>query len=269
MVRVSGSPLLEGRPDLAREPAFLGISTLLFVASVAGTIYLCGSMSGGMTMPGGWTMSMAWMRMPGQSWLGASAAFMGMWGLMMGAMMLPSLVLMLSSYRRSMRGADETHRGGLTVLAGAGYFFVWAVFAAAAYPLGVGLGAAEVRWQPLARSVPVATGVVLLLAGCLQLTAWKARQLRHCLGAPSYGGSMAPNARSAWQHGLRLGVHCALCCSGFMIILLATGVADLGAMALLAVAITVERLAPSPERTARVVGGVIIAAGALVIARTL
>ena len=50
-------------------------------------------------MPGGWTMSMAWMRMPGQTWLGAAASFLGMWVGMMVAMMLPSLVPVLWRYR--------------------------------------------------------------------------------------------------------------------------------------------------------------------------
>ena len=52
-------------------------------------------------MPGGWTMSMAWMRMPGQTWPAAAAAFLGMWVVMMVAMMLPSLVLMLRRYRQA------------------------------------------------------------------------------------------------------------------------------------------------------------------------
>jgi hypothetical protein len=51
------------------ERAFFGVSALLFAASAAVTIVWCASMSamGGMSMPGGWTMSMAWMRMPGQA----------------------------------------------------------------------------------------------------------------------------------------------------------------------------------------------------------
>jgi predicted metal-binding membrane protein len=31
---------------------------------------------------------MAWMRMPGQTWLGAAASFLGMWVVMIVAMML-------------------------------------------------------------------------------------------------------------------------------------------------------------------------------------
>ena len=44
-----------------------------------------------MATPGGWTMSMAWMRMPGKTWPGAAASFVGMWVVMM----LPSLAPML------------------------------------------------------------------------------------------------------------------------------------------------------------------------------
>ena len=48
--------------------------------------------------------------------------------------------------------------------------------------------------------------------------------------------------------------------------LLVTGVMNLGAMALITLAITVERLAPSPTFVARAAGVVMITAGVLVIA---
>ena len=265
-----GAVTLAARAGVARDRAFLVTSALLFVASAAGTTYWCGSMSGGMPMPGGWTMSMAWMRMPGQTWLGAAASFLGMWVVMMVAMMLPSLVAMLLSYRRAVRaGSDATRLGGLTALVGAGYFFVWAVFGLVAYPLGAVLAAAEMRSSAVARSVPIATGVVLLLAGCLQLTSWKSRQLRCCRDAPGCGAVLPPDRRTAWAHGLRLGRHCALCCSAFMMVLLVTDVMDLGAMGMVATAITVERLAPRPETAARASGVIIVAAGALMVTRAL
>src|SRR5579864_5682968 len=83
--------------DQGSQRAFFGVFTLLYLASVAVTIVWCRSMSamGEMPMPGGWTMSMAWMRMPGQTWLGSAASFVGMWTVMMLAMMLPSIGLML------------------------------------------------------------------------------------------------------------------------------------------------------------------------------
>lgn len=247
------------------DRAFLAACALLFVAGVAATISWCGSMPGGMAMPGGWTMSMAWMRMPAQSWPGAAASFLGMWIVMTVAMMLPSLQAMLSSYRRSLRGPDETRRNGLTALAGAGYFFVWTLMGVAVYPLGVALGAAEMRWLALARSVPLATGLIFLFAGCVQLTGWKVRQLGCCRDLPA-GGESASSA-SAWRHGLYLGVKCSLSSAPWMGILLVSDVMDLGAMALVTVAITAERLSPKPERTARAAGVVILAAGALAIVR--
>jgi predicted metal-binding membrane protein len=112
---------------------------------------------GGMPMPGGWTMSMAWMRMPGQTWFGAAVSFLGMWLVMMVAMMLPSLIPMLWRYRHAVRRTGETRLGRLTALAGVGYFFVWTVFGMVAFPLGVTLAAIEMRQPALARAVPIAS----------------------------------------------------------------------------------------------------------------
>ena len=70
---------------------------------------------------------MTGMAMPQQTWYGAAAAYLGMWMAMMVPMMLPSLVPMLSRYRRSVHGAGGIHLHGLTALAGAGYFVIWAV----------------------------------------------------------------------------------------------------------------------------------------------
>jgi predicted metal-binding membrane protein len=100
--------------ERATQRAFFGVSALLFAASAAVTIVWCASMSamGEMPMPGGWTMSVAWMRMPGQTWPGAAASFLGIWVVMMVAMMLPSLVPMLWRYRQR-RSAGGCHSVGL------------------------------------------------------------------------------------------------------------------------------------------------------------
>jgi predicted metal-binding membrane protein len=253
----------------ASERIFFGVSALLFAASAAVTIAWCGPMSsmGGMPMPGGWTMSMAWMRMPGQTWPGAAASFLGMWVVMMVAMMLPSLVPMLWHYRRAVGTAGETRLGWLTVLVGVGYFFVWTVFGIAAFPLGVLLTAVEMQWPSLARAVPIAAGMVVLIAGALQWSAWKARHLACCREAPEAGRMLPADAGTAWRHGLRLGLHCGCCCAGLMAILLVIGVMDLRAMAVVAAAITVERLAPAGERVARVTGAIAVGAGLFLIAR--
>jgi len=255
--------------ERAAERAFLGVSALLFAASAAVTIVWCGSMAAmeGMPMPGGWTMSMAWMRMPGQTWAGAAASFLGMWAVMMMAMMLPSLVPMLSRYRRAVAGTGEARLGRLTATVGAGYFFVWTVLGIAAFPLGVALAAVAMRQPALARAVPIAAGVVVLAAGALQLSAWKARHLACCREMPGSGRSLPADVGTAWRHGLRLGLHCSRCCAGLMAILLVLGVMDLRVMAIVAAAVTLERLAPAGERVARAIGAVAVGAGLFLVAR--
>lgn len=255
------------RVGLKRDWAFRIASALLFIASAATTIYGDRSMSGGMAMPGGWTMSMAWMRMQAQSWLAAGFSFMWMWVVMMAAMMLPALLPALLRYRVSLRGRETFPLNATTVLAGAGYFFVWALLGAVVYPVGVIVTNAEMHWPTLARSVPLITGAVLLFAGGLQLTEWKARQLCRCRDEANCVSVLSPDARTAWRHGLRLGMHCLLCCLGLMMALLVTGVMNLGAMAIITAAITLERLAPSPTLVARTAGVVMITVGVFVIAQ--
>jgi len=247
----------------------IGVSALLFAASTVVTIVWSGSMSGmaEMPMPGGWTMSMAWMRMPGQTWAGAAATFLGMWLVMMVAMMLPSLVPMLRRYREAVDGTAEWHLGLLTTIVGAGYFFVWTIVGIAAFPLGVALAAIEMRDPAIASIVPIAIGVIVLIAGSLQLTEWKARQLACCREARARGRTLSADVAAAWRHGVRLGFDCGHCCANLMTILLVIGVMDLGAMAVVTAAITLERLAPAGERFARATGAVAVASGLGLVAR--
>jgi predicted metal-binding membrane protein len=217
--------------------------------------------------PGGGTMSMVWMRMPGQTWPGAAASFLGMWVLMTAAMMLPSLVPALWHYRQAAGSTGGTRLGRLTAIAGTGYFVVWTMFGVAAFALGAALAAIGMQRPVLARVVPIAAGVVVLIAGTLQLTAWKARHLARCREASWHGGGVPVAAGTAWRHGLRLGLHCGYSCSGLMAILLVVGIMDLRAMAVVAAAVSVERLAPAGERVARATGMVAVGAGLVLIAR--
>ncbi len=223
-------------------------------------------MSGGMPMPGGWTMSMAWMRMSGQSWFAAAASFMGMWVVMMVAMMLPALVPMLSGYRRSRHDLSPHDVDWSTTLVGLGYFFVWTAWGVLVYPLGVTLAATVMSWPVLAHDMPIAAGLVLLTAGALQLSGWKTRQLQHCRNTIGCC-ALSSDGRRPFRFGVHLGTHCSRCCSGFMLILFVGGVMDLRVMALVAAAINVERLAPKPARAARIVGAVILTAGVVILLR--
>src|SRR5207247_6795749 len=121
-------------------------------------------MSGAMPMPGGWTMAMAWMRMPGQTWLGAGAMFAGMWLAMMVAMMLPSTLPMLLLYRRVIVFRGERAPGAKMFLAGAGYFAVWTLFGAAAYFAGTAVTRAAMLSARISHLIPLATGTALIVA---------------------------------------------------------------------------------------------------------
>jgi len=168
--------------ERASRRVFFGVSALVFVTSAAATAVLCASMSsmGEMQMPGGWTMSMLWMRMPGQTWSAVAAAFVGMWTVMMVAMMLPSLAPMLWRYRESAAEARVAHPQRLTALVGLGYFVVWAALGFVVFLVGAALAAAALQQPALARAVPVVGGAVVLIAGALQFTSWKARHLAFC-----------------------------------------------------------------------------------------
>jgi predicted metal-binding membrane protein len=102
------------------------------------------------------------------------------------------------------------------------------------------VAAIQMQQPVLARAAPIAVGVVVLIAGALQLTAWKARHLACCRETPGRGRMLPGDAGTAWRHGLRLVLHCSQCCAILILILLVIGAMDLRAMAVVAAAITVE-----------------------------
>ena len=117
------------------------------------------------------------------------------------------------------------------------------------------------------KPTPIAVGAVIVIAGGLQFTTWKAHHLNCCRTGPGLGRTLAPDASTAWGHGLRLGLHCSYCCSGLIAILLVIGVMDLRAMVVVTAVITIERLAPNGERVARIIGLVAVGVGLFLIAR--
>ena len=87
-------------------------------------------------MPGGWTLSMMWLRMPGQTWFASAANFQFMWLAMMVAMMLPSALPTFLNTKRA--------PASLCVMA-AGYFAVWVAAGVGIYLLGVVFATAAIR----------------------------------------------------------------------------------------------------------------------------
>ena len=258
-------------PSRASEQATCVAALVVFAAAGALTIYFARSMSGGMPMPGNWTMSMMWMVMPGQTWIAAALAFVSMWLAMMIAMMLPSALPMLLLYRRAAAFRGESRLSLLTLAIGAGYFLVWTLFGLLAYVGGAAIGHALMTRLALSRIVPLAAGLALVLAGIYQLTPWKSACLKHCRDPLLL---VAHHLHGGWRGALRLGIHhglfCAACCWGLMLIQLVLGVMNLTVMVAVALIISLEKLLPKGEVVVRVtgyaavLGGVVLAAASLV-----
>src|SRR5262249_28067889 len=108
-------------------------------------------------------MSMMFMPMGGQTWIGASASFVGMWIAMMAAMMLPSLIPMLSRYRQAVGNVVDARLGWLTAVVVVGYFFVWTVVGMIVFVMGAALMAIEMQQPVLGRVMPTAVPIVILI----------------------------------------------------------------------------------------------------------
>jgi predicted metal-binding membrane protein len=249
--------------------AFIALSALAFLGSVAATIYFCHSMSGGMDMPGGWTMSMMWMHMPGYTWSGCLAMFLVSWFVMMVAMMLPSALPMLLNIHRSPVAVNNGKFETLALAAALGYFFVWTAIGVVIYLLGVAFALEAMQWDWLSRLTPALSAVVLVAAGLIQFTRWKIASLNRCR-APDCGTLFdSATLGHGWRYGFRQGMVCCICCTAPMLALLVLGAMNLGVMILIAVVISAEKLLPRPERTARFFGIVALLAGAYLLVKAL
>jgi predicted metal-binding membrane protein len=219
-------------------------------------------MQGGMPMPGGWTMSMMWMAMPGQSTAGAAWMFLLMWQAMMIAMMLPSAWPMLEMYRRVAISSSMPHPGLATALVACAYFGVWLAFGMVAFAIGFGISSASMHSLTISKVVPTAGGVALIVSGAYQLSPLKQTCLRHCRSAMSY---LVHGWRPGWAGAIRLGLshgsHCALCCWALMTIQVVLGAMNLIVMIVVAAVIGFEKLWKHGPMLARASGVVAVAAG--------
>lgn len=184
-------------------------------------------------------------------WMASPLVFVTIWTVMMVAMMLPSLVPVLRRYPHGFALA-------------AGYFLVWAAFGAGAYVAGMLLMRALSGSPALAQNGPFWAGAALLVLGLVQFSPWKLRHLT-CCRACAPGSARHPG--HVFRDGLLLGWHCCRCCTALMALLFVLGMMRLEVIALVGVLIAAERLAPRPVAVVRAVGVLILAAGAIVMAR--
>ena len=247
-----------------RESSLVGVAALLTIAAWAYTISTANTMSAAMPMPGGWSMSMAWMSMGSQSLLAHTGMFLLMWTAMMIAMMLPSVMPAVLLHRQMIKVRLErgVRNSGSHVLMLAGYFSVWVAFGAVAYVVGMALASAAMRSVRISVLVPAATGAALAAAGAYQLTQWKQVCLRHCRSPLEFFARHDIRRPSdSWRFGLHHGAYCAACCWGLMVIQLVLGVMSVPLMALVALVILLEKQWRHGDVLARVVGAASLAAG--------
>lgn len=247
--------------------AAAGIAT---AAAWGYTISAANGMSSSMPMPGGWSMSMAWMSMGHQSALAHASMFLVMWAVMMIAMMLPSVMPAVLLHRRLVQSrverGDRANASNLLLLAG--YFSIWVAFGAVAYAVGMSLAAAAMRSVRVSMLVPVVTGAALAAAGVYQLTRWKQLCLRHCRSPLDFFARHdIRGASDSWRFGLHHGAYCAACCWGLMVIQLSLGVMSVPLMALVALVILLEKQWRHGETLARVVGVASLAGGIFLVLR--
>lgn len=188
-----------------------------------------------------------------------TALYLALSGTMMVAMMLPSALPMLRTYR-GLAALDEAGDGAArTALFTAGYFVVWTAFTALSLAALMAFGL--LGTQGLAAYVP---GALLVAAGAYQLTGWKAFCLRHCRTPMGFlMGHWRKGRAGALRMGLEHAVYCLGCCWLLMLVLFTAGAMSVLWMGLFAGLVLVEKVGPSGERFSRALGLAGIAVGLL------
>lgn len=214
-------------PALRAARARLGLIALLFALAAVAWWSSAQRMAGMDAGPG--------------SDLGALGWFLGVWVVMMAAMMLPSVAPTVALY------AEMTRRTSVVapLLFAAGYLVTWAAAGVVAYALFDGwrsVVGGELAWDEAGRWV---AGGTLILAAAYELTPAKDACLARCRSPLGFLlSAWRPGFRGALRMGGGHGAWCLGCCWALMASLFALGVMSLAWMALVAAAIALEKTVP-------------------------
>jgi predicted metal-binding membrane protein len=235
-------------PALAAVRVRLGLVATLLALAGLGWWWTAGQMRG--MDDGPWTG------------LGTLGWFLGVWVVMMAAMMFPSVAPTVALFSRMTRSRSPL----APLLFGAGYLTTWA--AAGLVAFGIGLVASRVPGDPLAWDAagrPVAAATLLVAAG-YELTPLKDVCLRRCrspLGALLTG--WRDGRSGALRMGARNGAWCVGCCWALMASLFALGVMSVVWMAVVAALIAVEKTVPGGRAVTYGTAGVLLVLGVLLL----
>jgi len=234
-------------PAFAAARARLSLVLALFGLAAVGWVWTAHEMRGMDNGP--------WSSLGGFGW------FLGVWCVMMGAMMLPSVAPTVALYARM------SHSSALApYLFAAGYLLTWSVTGVAAY--GVGAATTHVfgttlAWHHAGRAI---AGTTLLLAAAYEMTPLKDVCLGKCrspLGALL--GSWRNGVTGAVRMGAKNGAWCVGCCWALMASLFALGVMSVAWMAVVAALIAIEKTLPWRRAGAAVVVAALLAFGVVVL----
>ena len=229
MTGVEPAPVGAGaglRPAFAATRTQLGLVVVLFALAAVGWWWTVREMRGMDNGP--WTG------------LGTFGWFVGVWVVMMAAMMFPSVAPTVALYARMSRGSRL-----VPLVFTSGYLGTWAGAGAAAFVIGAaakGAAGGDLAWEHAGR--PLA-GATLVLAAVYELTPLK----NVCLGkCRSPLGFLLGSWRDGWSGALRMGAKngawCVGCCWALMAALFALGVMSAIWMAVIAGIIAAEKTLP-------------------------
>jgi predicted metal-binding membrane protein len=193
--------------------------------------------------------------------LGALGWFVGVWIVMMAAMMFPSLSPTVALYARM-----TTDRLA-PLLFTAGYLVVWGAAGVAGFAIARAGGAIAgdvLAWDRAGRWV---AGVTLLVAAAYELTPLKDVCLAKCRSPLGFLlGSWRGGRTGALQMGTRHGAWCVGCCWALMASLFALGLMSIVWMAFVAALIAAEKTLPWRRVATYGTAGILLVLGVLLLA---
>jgi predicted metal-binding membrane protein len=195
--------------------------------------------------------------------LGTLGWFVGVWVVMMGAMMFPSVAPTVALYARMTK-----ERSPLAPLAFAGgYLLTWGaagVLAFAVADAGGRVAGGVLAWDRAGRWV---AGATLVAAAVYELTPLKDVCLGKCRSPLGFLlGAWRGGASGAVRMGVKHGAWCVGCCWALMASLFALGVMSIAWMALVAALIAVEKLVPWRRVAVYGTAAVLLVLGVLLLA---
>jgi predicted metal-binding membrane protein len=225
------------------------------------------SMSTGMT---GHSMTATMPAMAGvQPWTAAEFGLrLGMWAVMMVAMMVPTAAPMTLIYAAVARKAAAQHNPvAPTFVFVAGYVAMWCLFSVAATLAQWRLDQVALLSPMMVSDSALLGGALLIGAGVYQLTPLKQACLRHCRAPAQFlSRNWHGGTSGALRMGLKLGTYCLGCCWILMGLLFVGGVMNLLWIAAIAVFVLLEKTIPFGAAAGWLAGAAMILAGIVIVA---